>query len=131
MKLIYEWDEALYRDIARKSESKQAVQDVKYARLLFNCNKQLIPICFRDEEKSMFMGYLTSVSCRIIGMATDKEHMGKGLAGALLKVAEIQAKQHGCSRIYTVTKEGRAFYEKYGYVVTDKRSNGWELTKKI
>ena len=81
MELIKDWDEPTYRDIARKSESKQAVQDVKYSRLLFNCNKQLTPICFRYEEKSMFMGYLTSVSCRIIGMATDKRYQGNGLGG--------------------------------------------------
>ena len=129
--MINDWDEPVYRDIAKKSESKQAVQDVKYARLIYNCNKDLIPICFRYEEKSMFMGYLTSVSCRIIGMATDKQYMGKGIGGGLLKIAEIQAQRHGCKRIYTVTTEGKAFYEKYGYVATGKRENGWELTKKL
>jgi len=131
MELIKDWDEPTYRDIAKKSESKQAVLDVKHTRLLYWSHKGIVPYSIRYEDKSMLMAYFTRASCRVIGIATDKQYQGQGLAGRLLKVTEIQASRRGIQRIYTVTTEGRAFYEKYGYTVTGRREKGWELTKKI
>ena len=130
MDLIYDWDETLYRNIAKKSESKQAVEDVKYARFVFY-RRNMNRLSFRQGEIAILLGYYTAQSCRIIVVAVDKEFGGQGIGGALLKKAEIIAQKHGCKRIFTVTKGGRRFYEKYGYQITAKKSNGWEMTKKL
>lgn len=130
MKPINDWDEPIYRDIAKKSGSAQAVADVKFARMIFS-RENVANIHFRHGEDGMILAWETSISVRIICVAVDTELQGKGIGGDLLKLVENLAQKRGCKRSYTVTKDGKRFYEKYGYSVIERRENGWVMEKKL
>lgn len=130
MTLYDDWNEPIYRDIAKASGSKQAVADVKYARKLFALN-DLKKLHLRLDKSAMLLAEMSSRSLRIICVAVDEAQKKKGLGGGLLKYAESIAIANGCERIFTVTTSGVEFYKRNGYYITGKRKNGWELTKRI
>lgn len=130
MHVINDWDESLYRSIARASASKQAVVDVSYARAQFFRN-QHNQIHLRDDERGMILGNYTGVSCRIIVVAVDTKFQGQGIGAELVRTVEVIAGRHGCKRVYTVTNEGKTFYERLSYQPIERRKNGWVMEKKI
>lgn len=113
MKLDTFWDEKKYREIAKQSNNKQVVYDVKYARFAFFRTKPenrfhvIIDDCaFVCATKNMY-------GCRIIGMAVTQDMQNKGIGRLLWEVVSAWAYKNGCKKVYTRTSSGISFYTRH------------------
>ena len=97
--LINDWNEALYRRIAKKSCSKQAELDVKYFRWLVYHRANYQILNFRLEETAIILAGMSKKSVRVIVVAVDKEQQGQGIATKLLKYIEILGQKNGCENV--------------------------------
>ena len=92
--IIRGFDEKKYYTIAKASGSKQASDDVKYARLAFY-KRPGAEYAERIDDDSYILCYRGLNVFRIIGLATREDMKGKGLAGMLLKRALNFARMGG------------------------------------
>ena len=120
MKIYNDFNVSIYKEIAKKSGVKQTEKDVKYARFVYYHNKNIYSE--RINDVAFILGYINKESFRIIGMATKKDHQGKGYGTILLKRAIIFCKKNGIKKITTRTNSGKNFYIKVAnaYVVKKK-----------
>lgn len=125
MKIYDDFDELIYKEIAKKSGVKQAEKDVKYARFIYyhNPTKRYYE---RIDDVAFILGFINKQSFRIIGMATKKEYQGKGYGTFLLKRAILFCKKNGIKKITTRTLSGKNFYIKVANAkVVGKKDNDY------
>lgn len=132
MNLYKGFDEKTFRDIAKKSQNQQAVDDVKYARLVLFSSGPDKFIALRKDNDAIAYGYVTQNGFRIIGIAVDAELMGQGVGRFMYNKIVDEARLVGCTRIFTKTLSGLRFYtRKCGMQVIGKDKGDYILEAKI
>lgn len=111
MKIYNDWNEAIYKNIARKTGVQQTVKDVSYARFAFYHSPQK-RYAERIDEDAFILGVVNKNNFRIIGMGTNKEMQGKGYATTLLNRAKYYCYKNGIKKMITRTLVGKDFYIK-------------------
>ena len=121
-RLQCDWNEALYKEIAMASGSKQAVRDMNFGRFgMHHTPQKMITMHFAD--KACAVASITKKGLHIYGIATKEEHKRSGRGGAWLCAMENLARQRGAAMAYTKTVDGKDFYlhRKYSIVGVDGR----------
>lgn len=125
MKFYRGFDEAAYEEIARASENKQTIADVKYERFIQVHSPQKI-YAERIDNDAFLIGYMKKDSFRIVGMATRKERRGMGYGTLLLFRCIKFCKKRKIARIETRTFSGYSFYrEKAGAKVVGVKNGDY------
>lgn len=94
-----DWCENKLRWIAKQSGSKQAVEDVSYARFSYFHNPSKM-YCEWIEGVAFILAVKNKSGFRLIGMATHEEHKHKGIASYLLGRAVNYAMRGGVFKDY-------------------------------
>ena len=123
MKIIKDFDESIFLDIAKASGVKQTVADIGYAKFCYYHSKDK-RYAERIDEDAWILGVVNKDSLRIIGMATRQSAQGKGYGTLLLKRAIAFCRQKGLKKITTRTFSGKKFYQKKGKAVVVGMKDG-------
>lgn len=119
------FNEEIYQEIARASENKQTIADVKYERFIQVHSPKKV-YAERIDNDAFLIGYEKKNCFRIVGMATRKEMCGKGYGTLLLFRCIKFCKNKNIARIETRTLSGRTFYrEKAGARVVGKKGGDY------
>lgn len=118
------FEESVFKDIARRSLSQQAVKDVSYQRLVIY-RKARESYAERIDDVACLFGYYNSDHMHIVCVAVDITYQRKGLASALLYRAMDTAKQRGLTKVRTRTRTGKLFYERNGFIVIGKKGDDY------
>ena len=125
IKIYRGFDERTYEEIAKASENKQVLADVKYERFIQVHSPKKI-YAERIDHDAFLIGYVKKDSFRIVGMATRKEMRGKGYGTLLLFRCIKYCKRNSIARIETRTLSGYSFYrEKAGARVVGKKEGDY------
>lgn len=130
MNFIYGWDEKLYKDICKRSRSKQAAKDASYMRPI-TYHKQQKVYAVRIDNSACCFGYFTRAGLRIVCVAVDEAQKGKGLGSTLLLQAMQHCKENGICKITTRTKDGKNFYIKFGFNVVGMRGGDYIMEVEV
>lgn len=110
MKIYNDFDEKLYIDIAKATNVKQTIADVRFAKKVEHFGKSIY--AERIDEEAWLLGYSNKDSFRIIGMATRESAQGKGYGTILLRRLINHCRKNGIKKITTRTLSGVGFYRK-------------------
>ena len=120
-----DWCEDKLKWIAKQSGSKQAVEDVSYARFSFYHNPEKM-YCEWIEGVAFIFAVKNKSGFRLIGMATSQEYKHKGIASYLLgRAINYAMREGGYSKITTRTYDGAAFYARKGFKVVGRKGKDY------
>ena len=108
MKIYKDFNDAIYKEIAKASGVKQTEKDIGYAKFVYYHNPEK-RYSERIDEDAWILACINKNNFRIIGMATKKEAQGRGYGSILLNRAKQYCYTNGIKKITTRTFSGKDF----------------------
>lgn len=128
------YDQKIFYQICKKSGEPQTLKDINFMRAITHWQPGYVVFAERCGEISCIFGYYIPDKkvMRIVGMATDKDHQGKGIGKALLRRAMAKAKKNGMETATTRTFHGVNFYaQKGGFKIVGEKGQDFIMEAKL